>query len=632
MPMEGPGSHDLSLLEFLYRAPVAMLQTDGDGQVQLMTPRAAQLLLPLAPNSALENLFDVLEPTLPTLRAEVAAFDAPRGTVLEGRRVTLRLPGMPAREQVLALGLLKLDDDRLVAWLVDVTSDEHERLALAEHLALATEAAGIGTFELRYDGSEPLHFNVQTFRLFGHPDGGSPQQIVREAVASAEIARLAAWVAPLRDGREADSVEFEIRLPDGQSRWLAAKGRLSQGCPAPGRSVVGVIWDITEQRRAQAALEAQRVAERASRAKSEFLSRLGHEIRTPLNAIVGFAQMLQRGAVVPLAAEHRQAVAHIADAGRHLERLIADLTDLSLIETGTVRLDSAAVDLGALIDEVLHEADAPAAARQVTLRRALPEGRLQVLADRTRLRQVLANLVSNAIKYNRPDGDVVVEVRRDVASWRIAVGDTGLGMSQAQQKSLFEPFNRLGRESSGIPGTGIGLVLTRELVEAMGGTLEVRSEPGCGSEFGFALPAAASQAPPPAPPRALQSRDDLRGRVLAVEDNPVNAVLLQSFFNWRPGVELSIAGSAAEALELARRSAPDLLLLDLFLPDRPGLELLREMRERDGLAMPCIVISASALPSDIEAARNAGVDLYLTKPLDVDRLLHAIDTLLGTVA
>lgn len=627
--MDGPGTYELALLDFLYRAPVAMLQTDGDGRVELMTPRAAQLLRPLAHDATLDNLFDVLAPTMPALRQELAAFDGARGTVFEGRRLTLRLPGTPPREQVLALGLLKIDDDRLAAWLVDVTSDEHERLALAEHLALATEAAGIGTFELRFDGHAPLHFNAQSYRLFGRPEGGDAREIVREAVSSGEIRRLADWVAPLRDGREAGTVEFEIRWPDGHARRLAAKGRQRRG---GGKAVVGVLWDVTDQREAEAAVEARRVAERASRAKSEFLSRLGHEIRTPLNAIVGFAQMLQRGAVVPLAPEHRQAVAHIADAGRHLERLIADLTDLSLIEAGTVRLDSASVDLGSVVDEVLHEAQASAVARRVGLRRALPAGRLQVLADGTRLRQVLANLVSNAIKYNRPDGEVVIGVRLEAGHWRLSVADTGLGLTAEQQAALFEPFNRLGRESSGIPGTGIGLVLTRELVEAMGGRLEVRSEPGRGSEFWFSLPAAAAAAAPAAAPRALESRPELRGRVLAVEDNPVNAVLLQSFFAWRPGVELRIAASAAEALEMAREAAPDLLLLDLFLPDRPGLELLRELRDTQGLSTPCIILSASAMPSDVEAAREAGIDLYLTKPLDVDRLLHAVDTLLGTIA
>jgi signal transduction histidine kinase/CheY-like chemotaxis protein len=630
--MDRPASYELALLEFLYRAPVAMLQTDGDGQVQLITPRAAQLLLPLAPGGTLDNLFDVLAPTLPSLRDEVAAFGCGRGTVFEGRRVTLRLPGTPPRDQVLALGLLKIDDDRLAAWLVDVTSDEHARLALAEHLALATEAAGIGTFELRFDGPAPLHFNAQSYRLFGHPGAGDARAIVRDTVSSAEIRRLVDWLAPLRDGRESGTVEFAIRLPDGQPRRLAAKGRLRQGCAGGGKAVVGVIWDVTGQRQAEAADEARRVAERASRAKSEFLSRLGHEIRTPLNAIVGFAQMLQRGAVVPLAPEHRQAVAHIADAGRHLERLIADLTDLSLIEAGTVRLNSTAIDLRSVVDEVLHEAQSSASARRVQLRCALPDGRLQVLADGTRLRQVLANLVSNAVKYNRTDGEVLIDVRLQAGHWRIGVADTGMGMSPTQRAALFEPFNRLGREASGIPGTGIGLVLTRELVEAMGGKLEVDSEPGRGSEFWFALPATAGAVPPPAPPRALVSRPDLRGRVLAVEDNPVNAVLLQSFFAWRPGVELVIAASADEALALARQSPPDLLLLDLFLPDRPGLDLLQELREREGLSTPCIVVSASAMPSDVEAARDAGIDLYLTKPLDVDRLLHAVDTLLGAVA
>ncbi|MCK7499089.1 MAG: response regulator [Comamonadaceae bacterium] len=206
--------------------------------------------------------------------------------------------------------------------------------------------------------------------------------------------------------------------------------------------------------------------------------------------------------------------------------------------------------------------------------------------------------------------------------------DSGIGMSAAQRQRLFQPFDRLGRERSDVPGTGIGLVLTRELIEAMGGALEVRTQEGRGSEFTFALPAAAARTEPPPAPSALVRRPEVRGHVLAVEDDPVNAVLLHGVFARRPSITLEVAATGSAALAAARRRTPDLLLLDLHLPDRPGLDVLRELRERDELAVPCIVVSGSSLPADAGAARAACAQAFLRKPLDVDTLLATVDSLL----
>ena len=579
----------------------------------------------LAPGGEVDNLFDVLGSAAPGLRDEVAAFGAARGTICQDRRLRMRDRRPDGRETVLALGLTRLDDG-LVAWLADVSGDEDDRVAVAERLALATEAAGVGSFEYRRGDS--LQWNRQTYRLFGESFGADTRQVVARSMTAAERERLAAWVTELAQGQDGGTIEFEIRRADGERRWLAAKGRHDNRCDGRPGALVGVVWDVTEQRQIAAALQAQHEAERASRAKTAFLWRLGHEIRTPLNKIIGFSQLLLRGSE-PLPDEQRRAAAHIADAGRHLERLIADLTDLTLIEAGAIRLERSAVDLSALVAEALAEAAPAVQSHGISLRSRLPAGTVYALADRTRLRQVLANLVSNAVKYNRPGGEVEVVVAGDGGRWRLSVRDSGIGMSEAQLQRLFQPFDRLGRESSGIPGTGIGLVLTRDLVAAMGGTLEVSSAPDAGSEFRFALPRCQPTAQAPQTVDPLVARPEIRGRLLAVEDDAVNAVLLRSVLAWRPSVEIEIAATAGEALRLAAQRAPDLLLLDLQLPDRGGLELWRELRERHAVTAPCIVLSASATPEEQAAARCAGVVRYLTKPLDVDQLLGAVDEALG---
>jgi len=245
---------------------------------------------------------------------------------------------------------------------------------------------------------------------------------------------------------------------------------------------------------------------------------------------------------------------------------------------------------------------------------------------------VVVNLVSNAIKYNRPGGTVRVHLAPFAERVRVAVIDDGPGMTPHQQRNLFQPFNRLGREGSSVTGTGIGLVITRSLVELMGGALSVRSEPGRGSEFDVDLLAAqqatgVTAAPASAP--AATVRTDVLGRVLYIEDDEVNRLLMQAYLALRPSIKLALAIDGQSGIDAALADAPDLVLIDMSLPDMRGLDVLRALRRHASVGrVPCIAISAEAMPEDIAAAQAAGMDGYLTKPLPLAQLLSTVDGLL----
>jgi signal transduction histidine kinase len=282
--------------------------------------------------------------------------------------------------------------------------------------------------------------------------------------------------------RTHQAAHLDAHLPD-LALWLELQ-------LYPGEQGLSVYFqDVQAVRDARLAQEAQRVAEASSRAKTEFLSRMSHELRTPLNAVLGFAQLLEMDRQEPPSPRQRAMLGHIMTSGQHLLDMISEVLDVSRIESGTLRVTLEPIDAIELLHlcEQMVAADARQAGLLLLL--DLPPGPLMVMADRTRLKQVLLNLLSNAIKYNRPAGAVTLKAqRRGSASVRLSVQDSGLGMSPAQQAHLFEPFNRLGREHSGVPGTGIGLVICQRLIQMMGGELSVESLEGQGSMFAFELP------------------------------------------------------------------------------------------------------------------------------------------------
>jgi signal transduction histidine kinase/CheY-like chemotaxis protein len=381
-------------------------------------------------------------------------------------------------------------------------------------------------------------------------------------------------------------------------------------------------------------------ARNANHAKSAFLSSMSHELRTPLNAILGFSQILTSETMPSTPEQKKEFASHILKSGRHLLTLINEVLDLAKIESGTVALSMEAVALDDILAECRVMIGPLAAARGV--RALFPQAAGWLLqADHTRLKQVLLNLLSNAVKYNREGGAVVVDCATTAAGRvRLSVQDTGLGLRPDQLDRLFQPFNRLGQENGVQEGTGIGLVVTRRLVELMGGEIGVSSSPGVGSLFWIELDAAtlpALEAPEPmAPALALApgaAASAVPHLLLYVEDNPANLRLVQEIVRFRPDLRLLPASDGHVGLSLARAHLPDIILMDLNLPGLDGFELLRELR-RDPrtAAIPAIALTANAMQSDIERGLAAGFVRYLTKPLDIARFSEAIDATLAQLA
>ncbi len=396
-----------------------------------------------------------------------------------------------------------------------------------------------------------------------------------------------------------------------------------------------VAIDITERRRAERLELERRSAEAASRAKSDFLSRMSHELRTPLNAILGYAQLLDSGTDEHVTPQQHERLLHIQRAGWHLARLIEDVLDLARIEAGGMRVDIAPVELAPVVEQAVQIVQPLLRPQQVSLSTELEDGLSTVAADETRLLQILVNLLGNAAKYNRPQGTVRLTACDTPTGVQITIADTGPGLTPEQQVHLFEPFNRLGRERSGIEGTGIGLVITRHLVEMMHGHIAVQSAPGQGTTFVIVMPrsAAASsmQASPEAEaaPRSAGPRAS-RGRVVYIEDNEVNAQLMRAILRQRPEVELEICIDAASGLAAVRRERPDLVLLDMHLPDADGEGVIAALRaEPAGAALPIVVVSADATQGQIDATRALGVRDYLTKPLNLAATLRVVDAVLA---
>ncbi len=439
----------------------------------------------------------------------------------------------------------------------------------------------------------------------------------------------------------AQAIEYRFIAKGGRVMWVSSLVTLVHA--ERGKTLLrGLIIDTTARKRAEDAELAAEAALRANAAKTEFLSRMSHELRTPLNAVLGFSQLLALDTTQPLSPSQQARVQHIAQAGAHLLAMINDVLDLSRIESGGVALLPTTVPVHVVVNEALTMVAHDAASAGVVVQVDGSEPSLAhvstcVRADHLRLRQVLVNLLSNAIKYNRPGGSVTLRWPVDDASGlaHLQVYDTGIGLTAAQQAHLFEPFNRLGIERSGIEGTGIGLVITQRLVQLMGGQLKVESSVGEGSCFTASLPLAYAGGAP----AGLQAADEKGAEkgaetgaapapytVLYAEDNPINVELVRQVLKMRPSCRLLAAANGEQALRLALQERPDLMLVDMHLGDMSGIDLAQRLA-RDPLlsSVPRIVLSADASPDQSRAALAAGFAAYLTKPLNVAQLLRSID-------
>jgi PAS domain S-box-containing protein len=522
-----------------------------------------------------------------------------------------------------------------IATVRDISDHKQAEGQIAEaqrQLAEAQRLAEIGSWEWRIDTGE-VTWSDHFYRLLGldASAGDASYDGFYGHVHPEDREHVRRLTEECLSERKPFKMDFRMIRADGAVRLMASRAEVvldDEGRPVKMR---GTAQDVTERRHFERELALGEEATREHTARSEFLSRISHELRTPLNAILGFAQLLEMDA---LEKSQRDNVAQIRKGGQHLLELINEVLEISRIQSGNLSVSLEPVHVGSAVAEVLDLVEPLAAEHEVSLENQLePEdaGRY-VQADLQRLKQVLLNLLSNGIKYNRQGGAVRVSLE-SVSPERvlILVTDTGRGIPEDKLAKVFSPFDRLGAERSTIEGTGLGLTLSKLLVEAMGGTLGVESEPWIGSSFIIGLAPAEAPLAGPELDRALEpvpvtEASSTTASVLYVEDNVSNLKLAEQILRKRPEIKLLAALDGGLALELARQHHPELILLDLHLPGLPGEEVLRQLKDDPAtFEIPVVAVSADATSERVEAVLAAGAEAFLTKPLDVSRFLSVID-------
>lgn len=518
----------------------------------------------------------------------------------------------------------------------DITDRKAAELALRENRERLQEAqriAHLGHWVAELD-SGSLYWSDEVYRIFGQTPGEYVPNVDRfHAMVHPDDAALVRESERRAATSGVHDVVHRIVRPSGEIRYvreLAETAFDDQGVPL---RLIGTVQDITALKETELQLiTAKEAAERANRAKSEFLSSMSHELRTPMNAILGFSQLLE--SEPDLAPVHGEYVGEILKAGFHLLELINEVLDLATIEAGHLSLSLEPVSCAEVISECIEMMMPLASRNRIELHWQDCPG-VYLHADRVRLKQVLINLLSNAIKYHHPGGQVQVRVvRKDAARVRVMVQDNGPGIPPERQGALFQPFQRLGAEGGVVEGTGIGLVLSKRLVEAMRGRIGCDSRVGEGSLFWVELPVAECEALPEEDAAVADQIDSAEprpeSRVLYIEDNPANLRLMQQIFCTRRACKLLDTHSAELGLALAIERKPKLILLDINLPGMNGYEILSRLRAHPATrAIPVIAITANAMPHNIAQGELAGFDGYLTKPIDVRKLLETVDRLLS---
>ena len=645
-------AQQLELSEALYRSLAGAI-TEGllvvalDGTVAAANPAACALIgvdAAALPGRRITRLgFDLLhEDGRPLARTEHPAYEALRlGLARTDQVLRARSAGHPDRILRLSWQPLRPGGGAPAAGLItfrDITGERSAARALAEAEArwkFALEGAGDGVWDFDEDSGR-VYFSARWKAMLGHPDDEVGDSLTEwtQRIHPEDKPRVMDAVSRYRAGDTPEyRTEHRLRHKDGRWIWVLDRGKIvERRADGSSRRVVGTHTDITRQRAAEQALRDQQAAAAASRAKSEFLSRMSHEMRTPLNAVLGFGQLLTLGGVDE---ELRQRyTGHILHAGRHLLSLVDDVLDLQQVEEGRLQLAPEPIVLRDAAATAMALIGPQAQARQLRAELAI-DATLTVNADAKRLHQILLNLLSNAVKYNREGGSLRCSAVRAGTEVTLEVADSGRGLDAEQQRRLFQPFERLGYETSEIEGTGLGLIIARRLTEEMGGRLSLASEPGVGTCVTLTLPGAPDVTPATAPGALLGAAgfgtagdNPLPLRLLYVEDNPLNALLFSEAIGSRAGIELRLAEDGTEALALVAHWQPDVLVIDARLPGLSGYEVLEHLRRRPGLAAtPAFMCSADAMPEDLQRAADSGFAGYWTKPIDIDRVMHDLSTL-----
>jgi PAS domain S-box-containing protein len=527
-----------------------------------------------------------------------------------------------------------------VATFFDISERLRMQAALLEgerRMAALVDAVNDGIIAVDAE-ARIVHFNNAAERLFLMPAANAMGKPIEDFIPALSIDERTPMQRDLFGdvaGRPA-AMLHELTGQRSNGEEFPIEASLSPVESPEGRLVTIVLRDVTEQHLVREERRAREAVEATNRAKTDFLSRMSHELRTPLNAVLGFSQLMRFDAKDPPTRMQLERINHIENAGNHLLALVNDVLDLSRIESGQMMLRIESVDVCQAANDAVAMVSPLAARAGVTLvlpaeagaHRSADTALLRVWADRVRLLQVLVNLLSNAVKYNRSGGSARLEWRLVGEICELSVTDTGPGMTAENLARLFEPFNRLGAESTRIEGTGIGLVLSRRMIELMEGRLTIKSAVGDGTTATVVLKASHLDpvgVPGPSAPSQHGTLDD-RLEVVYAEDNEVNVELVKQLVSLRPAVTLRVANDGRSALSMALRQPPDMMLVDMNLGDMTGMELAQELRRRPGTAgIRLVALSADALPEQINAALAAGFEAYLTKPIEFRKLLKTLD-------
>lgn len=530
----------------------------------------------------------------------------------------------------------------ITVWLFGkiATSDARLRDSRALVLAVANNVPG-GVFrcQVRPGGAIKVLYASDGFEHVASVNPGNADDgfwdVAIEMVHPDEQASLMDQIKRCNRSCEDLAIDFRVLGKDGQWVWrrvLASIEVVEDGV----HLWTGLMLDVTEEKEAEVTLkQAREIAEGANKSKSRFLASMSHEIRTPMNAVLGFAQILETGTDRKLSERQKECVHQIMTGGRHLLSLIDDVLDLSRIESGKADVTLTPVDPRSLVAECLTLVQGLAEKNRIEILEPVIVPEVQgVLADRTRLRQVVLNLVSNAVKYNRTGGSVALHVfPASPETVRFEVVDTGEGMAPELMEELFQPFSRLGREALSIEGTGIGLVISKTLIEQMGGVIGCESEAGIGSTFWIEIPKAQEMTLVPRPvkdPGEKTAVDTLGGKtILYIEDNLPNITLVRTLLQGRFDGSIITARNGKAGLAMARQFSPDLILLDLNLPGMDGYQVMEELRSKEQTrSCPVIAVTALAMDEDVKRGEQSGFTDYITKPFDIDEMYEKIHTAL----